>query len=267
MLFRSVSDGHVDVGAASDPGGDVVDVEVQVLVDAGLQAERSDDSGLVVLLRGLHVFLGHLERLVEKGLPEGGGVVSAYGVLGDDAVLLQFHLLFGGEPDVAVEGGLEPPVDTEELHLLPLLLERVVEEVEVEDGTDDVLLHPGVFLEVLVEDPLPDQLLGFLHVLVVVLGGEESSLELLDMVVDGGPCQVGVESTIIDLTCEPPRLLRPGGLPLEALEDVAGPIAVDRAVTQQLKEGEQPKAPGMKYRHYAFPAGAEITTLRAPALI
>ena len=105
-----MSDGHVDVGAASDPGGDVVDVEVQVLVDAGLQAERSDDPGLVVLLRGLHVFLGHLERLVEKGLPEGGGVVSAYGVLGDDAVLLQFHLLFGGEPDVAVEGGLEPPV-------------------------------------------------------------------------------------------------------------------------------------------------------------
>ena len=72
----------------------------------------------------------------------------------------------------------------------------------------------------------------------------------IDAVVDGGPCQVGVESTIIDLTCEPPRLLRPGGLPLEALEDVAGPIAVDRAVTQQLKEGEQPKAPGMKYRHY-----------------
>ena len=59
----------------------------------------------------------------------------------------------------------------------------------------------------------------------------------IDAVVDGGPCQVGVESTIIDLTCEPPRLLRPGGLPLEALEDVAGPIAVDRAVTQQLKEG------------------------------
>ena len=85
----------------------------------------------------------------------------------------------------------------------------------------------------------------------------------IDAVVDGGPCQVGVESTIIDLTCEPPRLLRPGGLPLEALEDVAGPIAVDRAVTQQLKEGEQPKAPGMKYRHYA--PKAPVTVVTGPA--
>ena len=48
----------------------------------------------------------------------------------------------------------------------------------------------------------------------------------IDAVVDGGPCQVGVESTILDLTCTPPRLLRPGGLPLEALEEVAGPVAV-----------------------------------------
>ena len=73
----------------------------------------------------------------------------------------------------------------------------------------------------------------------------------IDAVVDGGPCQVGVESTILDLTCTPPRLLRPGGLPLEALEEVAGPVAVDKAVTERLKDGEQPKAPGMKYRHYA----------------
>ena len=73
----------------------------------------------------------------------------------------------------------------------------------------------------------------------------------IDAVVDGGPCQVGVESTILDLTCTPPRLLRPGGLPLEALEEVVGPVAVDKAVTERLKDGEQPKAPGMKYKHYA----------------
>ena len=47
---------------------------------------------------------------------------------------------------------------------------------------------------------------------------------------DGGPCAVGVESTIIDLTCTPPRLLRPGGLPLEALEAVLGHVDVDVAV-------------------------------------
>ncbi len=73
----------------------------------------------------------------------------------------------------------------------------------------------------------------------------------IEGVVDGGPCTVGVESTILDLTCEPPRLLRPGGLPVEDLERLIGPIDVDKAVTQALKEGEKPKAPGMKYRHYA----------------
>ena len=82
----------------------------------------------------------------------------------------------------------------------------------------------------------------------------------IDAVVDGGPCQVGVESTILDLTCTPPRLLRPGGLPLEALEEVAGPVAVDKAVTERLKDGEQPKAPGMKYRHYA--PKAPVTVVR-----
>ena len=73
----------------------------------------------------------------------------------------------------------------------------------------------------------------------------------IDAIVDGGPCGVGVESTIIDLTCTPPRLLRPGGLPLEALEEVLGEVAVDAALLRPLGEGEKPKAPGMKYRHYA----------------
>ena len=78
--------------------------------------------------------------------------------------------------------------------------------------------------------------------------------------VDGGPCTVGVESTILDLTCDPPRLLRPGGLPLEALEQLIGPIAVDKAVVSPLQEGEQPKAPGMKYRHYAPKAPVTVFT-------
>ena len=62
-------------------------------------------------------------------------------------------------------------------------------------------------------------------------------------VVDGGPCVVGVESTILDLTCDPPRLLRPGGLPLEDLERLIGKIDVDKAVNGALAEGEKPKAP------------------------
>ena len=86
----------------------------------------------------------------------------------------------------------------------------------------------------------------------------------IEGVVDGGPCVVGVESTILDLTCEPPRLLRPGGLPVEELERLIGPIAVDRAVIGTLAEGEKPKAPGMKYRHYAPKAPVTVVT-GAPA--
>ena len=82
----------------------------------------------------------------------------------------------------------------------------------------------------------------------------------IDGIVDGGPCTVGVESTIIDLTVTPPRLLRPGGLPLEALEEVLGEVAVDKAVTGPLAAGEHPRAPGMKYRHYAPHAPVTVVT-------
>ena len=82
----------------------------------------------------------------------------------------------------------------------------------------------------------------------------------IDGIVDGGACAVGVESTIIDLTVSPPRLLRPGGLPLEALEDVLGEVAVDKAVRQKLENGEKAKASGMKYRHYAPKAPVTAVT-------
>ena len=82
----------------------------------------------------------------------------------------------------------------------------------------------------------------------------------IEGVVDGGACTVGVESTILDLTCEPPRLLRPGGLPLEDLERLIGHIDVDKAGTGKLEEGEKPKAPGMKYRHYAPKAPVTVVT-------
>ena len=82
----------------------------------------------------------------------------------------------------------------------------------------------------------------------------------IDGIVDGGPCAVGVESTIIDLTETPPRLLRPGGVTLEELEDVLGEVAVDPAVTRLMGAGERPRAPGMKYRHYA--PKAPVTVVR-----
>ena len=91
----------------------------------------------------------------------------------------------------------------------------------------------------------------------------DDMLGKIDGIVDGGPCAVGVESTIVDLTVQPPRLLRPGGLPLEALEQVLGEVAVDDAVRRRMGEGERPRAPGMKYRHYA--PRAAVTVVTGPA--
>ncbi len=73
----------------------------------------------------------------------------------------------------------------------------------------------------------------------------------IPLIVDGGPCAVGVESTIVDLTEDRPRLLRPGGITPEQLLDVLGDLVIDKAVTAQIDKDAVIKAPGMKYRHYA----------------
>ncbi len=73
----------------------------------------------------------------------------------------------------------------------------------------------------------------------------------IDAIVDGGACRVGVESTIVDLTEDRPRLLRPGGISPEQLLAVLGDLVVDKAVTAQIGSDAVVKAPGMKYRHYA----------------
>ena len=73
----------------------------------------------------------------------------------------------------------------------------------------------------------------------------------IPLIVDGGPCRVGVESTIIDLTDEKPRLLRPGGITPHQLAEVVGDLIVDKAVISSVANDTVVKAPGMKYRHYA----------------
>lgn len=70
-------------------------------------------------------------------------------------------------------------------------------------------------------------------------------------VVDGGPCSVGVESTVVSLCGQTPRLLRPGGISLEQLQSVLGQVDIDRALTEKIDDSEKVSAPGMKYRHYA----------------
>ena len=73
----------------------------------------------------------------------------------------------------------------------------------------------------------------------------------IPLIIDGGPCRVGVESTIVDLTEDRPRLLRPGGITPEQLISVLGDLVIDKAVTAKIDADAVVKAPGMKYRHYA----------------
>ena len=96
----------------------------------------------------------------------------------------------------------------------------------------------------------------FFHVLADLDGRVEG-------IVDGGDCAVGVESTIVDLTTSPPRLLRPGGVSLESLRAILGPLDVDAAVLNQISDLKHPRAPGMKYRHYA--PRAPVTVVSGPA--
>lgn len=77
-------------------------------------------------------------------------------------------------------------------------------------------------------------------------------------IIDGGICNVGLESTVITLAENPPRLLRPGGITLEQLRDALGEVALDDAVLHKLKEGRRAASPGMKYKHYAPKANVTI---------
>lgn len=72
----------------------------------------------------------------------------------------------------------------------------------------------------------------------------------IDLILDGGPCAVGVESTVLSLVGQP-AILRPGGVTREMLEAVIGPVDIAKAVLQPLGEREAAASPGMKYRHYA----------------
>ena len=79
----------------------------------------------------------------------------------------------------------------------------------------------------------------------------------VEAIVDGGDCEVGVESTVITLATPVPKVLRPGGITVEQLREVLGEVEVDDAVINKLKDNEEAASPGMKYKHYS-PA-ADIT--------
>lgn len=72
----------------------------------------------------------------------------------------------------------------------------------------------------------------------------------IEMILDGGDATLGLESTIVDLTVEPPTILRPGFITGEMLRQKLGRVEEDETLFRA-DSGQAPKAPGMKYRHYA----------------
>ncbi len=74
----------------------------------------------------------------------------------------------------------------------------------------------------------------------------------IEMIIDGGDVDIGLESTIVDVTGPVPTILRPGYITAEMLEHAVGKIEYDQAILAKTNDlGIKPKAPGMKYRHYA----------------
>ncbi len=88
----------------------------------------------------------------------------------------------------------------------------------------------------------------------------------VEAIVDGGAVGIGLESTILDLTVNPPQILRPGYVTQQMLEEVLGQVEMDRAVIDP-ESGQAPKAPGMKYRHYAPKAELQIVEGASEAVI
>ena len=86
---------------------------------------------------------------------------------------------------------------------------------------------------------------------------EEDLGDAIDMIIDGGQVGIGLESTIVDLSEGVPTILRPGYINQQMLEEVIGKTEIDRAILSD-DSGIKPKAPGMKYRHYAPKASLTI---------
>lgn len=86
----------------------------------------------------------------------------------------------------------------------------------------------------------------------------------IDMIIDGGQVSIGLESTIVDLSEDEPMILRPGYITRDMLEAVIGPVSIDPGI---LSDNGRPKAPGMRYRHYAPKASLTIICGREKAVI
>jgi L-threonylcarbamoyladenylate synthase len=90
----------------------------------------------------------------------------------------------------------------------------------------------------------------------------------IDAVLDGGPTHIGVESTVLDVTVDPPQVLRPGGVPFEALKKAIGEVRLHPfvAAEQEVAVGEA-RSPGMLHKHYAPKAKVILVEGSVPAMV
>jgi L-threonylcarbamoyladenylate synthase len=90
----------------------------------------------------------------------------------------------------------------------------------------------------------------------------------IDAILDGGATQIGVESTVLDVSVDPPMLLRPGGTPLEALQKVVGEVALHPFISAESElPPEKARSPGMKHKHYAPKAPVILVEGMVPAVM
>lgn len=94
----------------------------------------------------------------------------------------------------------------------------------------------------------------------------------IDFVIDGGPCSVGLESTVLDVTVFPPVILRPGGITPKMIREAVGDVAIHQSLSESAEaeaniSNEVPKSPGMKYKHYAPEAPMTMFTGNRAAVV
>jgi L-threonylcarbamoyladenylate synthase len=90
----------------------------------------------------------------------------------------------------------------------------------------------------------------------------------IDAVLDGGPTRIGVESTVLDLTVDPPQVLRPGGTSVEALRKILKKVKLNPVVTSDMAlPVEKARSPGIKHKHYAPDAELIVVEGKMPAMV
>ena len=120
------------------------------------------------------------------------------------------------------------------------------------------------------QDKVPDSITGGLGTVAIRMPSHPVAAEhvindlsgRIDMIIQDDTVDIGVESTIIDLSEEVPTILRPGYITQAMFEEAIGKTIIDPAIMGSLKEGVVPKAPGMKYKHYA--PNADVTIVEGP---